>query len=277
MKRSATTSAALVVVFSCAAVAAPPPAPPSIYDSIQVSPQTRIAMSNAEKAAYALYEAVLQAAEAKIHATGCDGSTGSYPIEIFANGLLAGDPDRYNSVKVGSPSDSLTLSAEINAILPYRGQQIDIAQSGVGQFAGREIDSFMGTAVFDVTNTLLLQDGNVNVSGNNGRMDAYQGRVIKDFYHGQADDAHIVYDWGKQALQKFGYPVNKYWQRSKSRRDDGVAGRTVFVKDRLVGPTPCRIVIDTDGYNNEDLFWQDGDLVISKQIPSEPVAAFSTY
>jgi hypothetical protein len=121
----------------------------------------------------------------------------------------------------------------------------------------------------------------VSVLGINNRFDRYYGKVIKDFYRGSLDDQtneyYNIYDWGLQALDKLGYPVNKYWQRSKSHRDDGSIGRTVFVKDRLVGATSCRIVIDTSGFNNEDFFDQTGWLKIAAVSPSTPVAEFTQY
>ena len=107
--------------------------------------------------------------------------------------------------------------------------------------------------------------------------------MIKDFYRGSLNNAspeyYNIYDWGLQSLDKLGYPVNKYWQRSKSHRDDGTIGRTVFVKDRLVGPTSCRIIIDTTGFNNQDFFQQTGKLKIQTNgvTPGAPVPEFGTY
>ncbi len=107
-------------------------------------------------------------------------------------------------------------------------------------------------------------------------------QVIKDFYRGSLDNTTVeyynIYDWGLQSLDKLGYPVNKYWQRSKSHRDDGSIGRTVFVKDRLVGSTSCRILIDTTGFNNQDFFQQTGTIsIIAGVNPGTPVAQFGQY
>jgi len=76
-----------------------------------------------------------------------------------------------------------------------------------------------------------------------------------------------IFDWGVVSLSKLSYPIQQYWQRSKVLRDDGVLGRTIFVKDRLVGPNACRIVIDTYGDNNADYFMQYGSLTISTTPP----------
>jgi hypothetical protein len=118
----------------------------------------------------------------------------------------------------------------------------------------------------------------------NWTIDDYTGKVIKDFYMGSAapgetgfTNAHIVYDWGLQALLKKGYPVEKYWQRSKTQRSNGVQGKTVFVKDRLVGVVPCRITIALAGLNQVGIFQQSGSLTISPAptVPSTAVGEFT--
>jgi len=116
---------------------------------------------------------------------------------------------------------------------------------------------------------------------NGGIPDIYSGQVIKDFYRGNnvntSDPLYYdIFDWGLQSVSKLNYPVNKWWQRSASHRDDGVVGRLVWVKDRLVGASSCRITIDTTGYDNLNYFWQggaigSGTLTISTNKPADPV------
>lgn len=83
--------------------------------------------------------------------------------------------------------------------------------------------------------------------------------------------AYNIFDWGLQSLDKGGFPIEKYWQRSKVRRSDGGNGKTAFVKDRLVGPSPCRIAIFLDGQNAplSLIFYQSGILKIQTLKPSE--------
>ena len=116
----------------------------------------------------------------------------------------------------------------------------------------------------------MVTDSTSIVKGINGLPDTFQGKEIKDFYNATDNTTGLpyIFDWGLQSLSKLNYPIQKYWQRSKALRDDGVVGRTVFVKDRLVGPNSCRIVIDTSGNNNADYFWQNGTLSISTTQPS---------
>ncbi|MCB0261489.1 MAG: hypothetical protein KDE62_17440, partial [Calditrichaeota bacterium] len=141
------------------------------------------------------------------------------------------------------------------------------------------------TLTYNADNNLMDGSYSMMLLGRNGP-DSFAGLVIKDFYLGEgsgggrgteppADDPYgsdIVYDWGLQSLHKANYPVEKYWQRSKSRRSNTFWGRTVFQKDRLVGFTPCRIVITTDGYNNSDWFEQYGEADIYRVTPAAGTA-----
>ena len=69
-------------------------------------------------------------------------------------------------------------------------------------------------------------------------------------------------------VRKLNKPVEKWWQRSKSRRSNSFDARTVFQKDRLVGNTRCRITIQTDGINAGDWFEQYGTAEITRVNPS---------
>lgn len=276
MNYIAATSAVLVGSLSAIAFSADPPEPPDVYVSIQISPSTSTYFSNPEKAAYPLYEAVMQIFEAKIHATTCAASAGSFSVNVYANGLIASDPGQRNSVTVTSSGAEFTLASMIKTKADISGQIVQIEQVGVGQLSGSPVVSFTGVATYNKISNLLVQQGDVSIIGSDGLPDSYQSRVIKDFYRGQDDDAPIIYDWGKQSLSKLGYPVDEYWQRSKSRRGDGDLGRTVMVKDRLIGSAPCRIMIDTKGTNREELFWQEGTLVISTLTPGEPFYDFDS-
>ena len=130
--------------------------------------------------------------------------------------------------------------------------------------------SYQANASYNAQSSIMTMKGISTVIGINGVPDAYQEQIIKDFYVATDDTTGLpyIFDWGLQSLSKLNYPVQKYWQRSKSLRDDGVIGRTVFVKERLVGPNACRIVIDMSGYNNADYFWQSGTLTVSTEPPS---------
>jgi hypothetical protein len=274
-----TTEPAKPTTTEPAAPSAMPPAAPSIYDNGPTSFQVSATdLSAAERAAYALYEGILQVAEARILATSCASLAGTYDVKVFANGNT-GDASS-NEVTISSPGGvgSFTLRAALSEPDSFRGQQIQVSQQGAGSLKGTSVDSYTAAVTFNQAGTLMVADSSVNVMGVNGRADAFQGRVIKDFYRQtnptNPDDSYIIFDWGLQSVFKLGYPVNKYWQRSQSLRDDGGVGRTVFVKDRLVGATSCRLVLNTTGSNNEEFFLQNGTLTVAKVKPNTPVAEF---
>ena len=120
----------------------------------------------------------------------------------------------------------------------------------------------------------------IQVKGQLRGFDQYYSSVIKDFFHGNTydefGDFYVMYDYGLQSLSKFGYPVNKWWQKSKSVRDNGQQGCFVLQKDRLVGAGQCRITLATTGVSQPGLFWQSGTLSVQNvspgsSSPSDPI------
>jgi hypothetical protein len=268
----------LIVGFSAATMSGDPPSAPStLYDNGPISPLfADPGLSDPEKVAFTLFESIMQIAEAKIHATSCNASAGSSEIEIFTDG--SEENPSFNFIEVISLGGSIHLEANISPHKFY-GYMIRIDQNGRGSLAGTIVLNYNGKATFSSFENIMYSRSLVNVIGINGLPGRYDSRVIRDFYRGSTDSQnnafYIVFDWGLQALHKEGYPINKYWQRSKTQRNNGISGRTVFVKDRLVGTSPCRIKIATEGYNDLDFFFQEGTVTIEKVTPSTPVAAFS--
>ncbi len=270
-------SAALLAGFSTVALSVDPPQSPGVYAGGPTSPAVASTnMAESERIAFGLLESTMQVAEAKIHATSCASTAGSYPLSVVAdtNNVFAGN---YTATIV-SFGGAYSLVATPLPIVPQPGgQKIDIADTGAGIFDGSTVGGFRGRAIYNDANNILFQRGSLSVVGNNGTPDRYQGRVIKDFYQGtQGANAYEIFDWGLQTLHKFSYPVNKYWQRSKAHRSDGSQGRTVFVKDRLVGQSRCRITVDVSGLNDGfEFIQQAGTLTVSTDAPAAPVAEFS--
>lgn len=268
---------AIFLAFSFSTVsmsANPPTVPGTLYTNGPISPLfANTGLSAAEKAAYALYEGVMQIAEAKIHATSCSSSAGTSTVEIFTDGSQGNRP--FNFIDVISNGGSFTLDANLKPPSGFRGQKISIDQNGTGFLAGRPVNNYRSRISFNESNNIMWGSGRMDVTGINGFSDRYHSKVIKNYSRGsinsQDSDYFTISTWGLQSLDKLGFPVNKYWQRSKSRRSNGSAGRSVLVKDRLVGSTSCRITIDTEGSNNPDFFWQEGNLTIEMVNPSAQV------
>ncbi|QSA96856.1 hypothetical protein [Methylococcus sp. EFPC2] len=249
------------------ALAAEPPGPPDIYSAGPAAPFVVTNLYTAERAAYALLEAAMQIAAARIMETSCSLSVGVYDVFVFSDGSVH-KPD-YSFVVVDSPASTFTLMADLDPPNTFRGQRIAVNQSGSGSFKKVVFSSYTAKVSFNSQGTIMAMDTSVSVINASGLPNAYSGKLIEDYYQAVDEISGLPYviDWGLQSFSKIGYPVQKYWQRSKSVRDNSVQGRTVFVKDRLVGPTSCRIVIDTHDYNNPDYFYQSGTLTISTDTP----------
>ncbi len=252
------------------------PTAPPFYDNGPTSPLTNDTDINyAERKAYAGLEAAMTVLEGYVHAWGCSGN---FDVEVVADyesaiqgggegGRGFGNLDAHNFVKL----DETLLLTDLQLEDP-KGQMVKVTQSGaMGTVGGKIVTGYTADLTFNTDNNIMDGLWSAMVLGRNGP-DAFSGYVIKDFYLGEDTTANpygsdIVYDWGLQSLRKLSYPVEKYWQRSKSRRSNTFNARTVFVKDRLVGFTPCRITIDVAGINTGDWFEQYGTAKIERVTP----------
>ncbi|MCB1851212.1 MAG: hypothetical protein KDI83_10635 [Gammaproteobacteria bacterium] len=277
-------AAIAVASVSSLAAAAPPPGAPSVYNNGPFTPAMNVTnLSEQERVAYALLEGIMQSAEAKIHAHGCQAVT--LPLSVYVDAV-----GTTPTATLGAQAnDRLILSLKTVVDGGFRGKTYNLGQDVAGFINGTPVFGYLGTMIYNSANNMMLGNMEVNVLSSNWVPNKFTGHVVKDFYMGSAvgsegagagggddqgrvegtDEQHLVFDWGLQSLLKESYPVEKYWQRSKSRRSDGGNGQTAFVKDRLVGVTPCRIAIALSGLNQVDIFWQTGSLTISTLKPAE--------
>ncbi len=265
-------AAVAVASVSALASAAPPPDAPPVYAAGPMSPAVNSTnMSAQERAAFALLEGMLQSVEGKIHASGC--SPFSLGLSVYSDALTT---PVIGNAKLGQSPNSIAMNA-VGQAPTFRGQAVDVNQAAAGYINGTSVTGYDSTMTYNSANNMMVgYMDQVNVMSINWVPNQFTGYVIKDFYMGiGADDTHIVYDWGLQSLSKEGYPVEKYWQRSKTRRSDGGNGQTVFVKDRLVGVTKCRITIALSGLNQYGIFQQSGTLSVSAAAPGDAVPEFA--
>jgi len=274
-----TLALAMLVGFANIAESGEPPTVPGRYENgpghIQLSTTD---LSTNERSAYALFEGVMAATQGLVAATSCSSAAGIYKFNVSAD-MTTGD-SAVNEITVISPgnkSDALVLRATLNSQSEFRGLQLSVEQFGNGSLNSNEITKFLSTAFFNEEGTLMTLESSVNVRGINGRADSFQSKVIKDFYITLDPNDHHLYDWGLQEVSKLNFPIEKYWQRSKSQRDKGGVVRTIFVKDRLTGSSPCRIIMDGSGSNSQKSFAQSGTLIVSKETPIVPIPAFETF
>ncbi|MDD5114212.1 MAG: hypothetical protein PHC94_09360 [Methylobacter sp.] len=274
-------SVAMVLGFTNIAVGVEAPNVPSLFANGPIAMQmSATKMSGTEKSAYALFEATMLVAEDVIHATSCSAAAGKYTFNVLANGAV-GDSNN-NEITVVSPeknTKTLVFRVNLNTQDEFRGQQLVVEQSGVGSLSGTEVSKFVGAISFNSEGTQMTLKSSVNIQSINGQADTFQGEMAQNFYLApNPDDTHIL-SWGLQSNSKFDFPIERYWLRSKSRRDNGIVERTVLVKDRLAGASPCRILIDGSRPSpyNQNLFAQTGTLTISAETPNDPVPAFDLF
>jgi len=275
-------SAGILIALSTAAGAQTPPSAPDVYAQGPAAPLvSTVNLSEPERAAYALLEAVLQVTEDTIHSTGCN--PGYYNLEVYANGAVNSGMYNFAAITDENGSPQYTLSANVQTAFPGRGQLVTVAGWG-GWFGSTQLVSYQATFAYNSANSMMVTTSSTtNLYGIDGTVDVYTGNIIKDFFLGSDTPGtagyYNIFDWGLISVSKLGYPVEKWWQRSESHRSDGVSARTVFVKDRLVGETACRIIIDVQGDNDSGLYWEGansasglpGALTITNDIPSNPV------
>jgi len=264
----------LITVFPIVANALEPVPPPEFYASGPLSPFESTNIFASERSAFALLDGVLQQVETVIAATSCSQSTGTSDIDVFATGKI--NKPYLNFVTVYSPGSIFIINATLRPYYKYRGQNITINQMDYGEFNGVELDNFSASASYNSEGTAMTMANSVDVFNINGGYDPYQGRLSNDYYRIVDNGLPYIMGWGLQTYSRANYPTQEYWQRSKVLREDSrVLGRTVIVKDRIIGANTCRIVIDLFGDNNADYFWQSGTLTISDSIPSDPVYEFN--
>lgn len=261
----------LLTGFAVSAIAAPPVAP-NMYAAGPASMQfSNVDLFASEKAAYALLEGAMQVAGAVIKQKSCSLSAGTYDLNLFSDGSINNTSG--NWIVVDSPASTFTLYADIDPNDDFWGQGMVIEQTVPGALKRVALQKYSADVTFNAEGTLMTMYGSLLVKGINGAFVSLESSEVKSFYAATDSNTGLpyIFDWGLQSLSIVSFPTDQYWERLQALRDDGTPGRTVFVKDRLVGPTSCRIVINTSDYNNADYFFQTGTLTISTSAPGVPI------
>jgi hypothetical protein len=237
----------------------PTPAIPSIYsDGL-----TRLQVPNltkAERTAFSQMEALQQLGEVYVQANGCSAVSGE--VDVYSNSLGTGD------LSVITAGGALTMIARESAFDSFRGSAVSV-RAASGLIKNVNFSGVAGTYRFNKSGSIMEGDAAITVPNPtaNNTPDNFTARVIKDFfvykqvYQGVPRD--FTLDWGLQVINKKGYPVSKWFQRSWSVKDNGIEGRTKFRKVRIAGGLACAITVDVKGYNNNEQFNEQGTFTIA--------------
>lgn len=226
-------------------------------------------LSAPEQGAFKAIEVAAQLAEARIVQKGCQAA--SYPLSVHtdANGNGTATLDNVN-LNIAFKSFSKTHGRRY--VVSGAGSLGDLAVGTGGVVATGSYN--IGSTIQELTTNFKLQSPN-----NPAEFDNFRGTIIKDYWRPTAllsipkgftnagqTVSHVI-DYGYQQVQKSGYTKAKWWQFSRSWREDGVVAGTIWTKTR-VQPSGCAIEVRLEAYsatlpgNNNEGFNQDGTLVV---------------
>jgi hypothetical protein len=276
MKKMTTVMATAMLLGAAMTAGADAPPVPRIYRDGPLAPYTVPNLFLQEKTAFALLEGAMQAAEGIVYTSGCAGAAAEWDlgVEVFDDGA--------GSLDVSSNGVSqLGLRGVASAIaLSPGGTKVRV--TGTGALKGKTLN-YSSNAYYNKPGAMMVQSATFGVKSVNGNLDPLSGTVIKDFWKANPRNVEtlscsdvercfdpripVIIDWGLQSVSKNLVPQDKWWQRSRANRSDGVFARTQFRKDRLYSAKnggACMITIDISGSNDADFFGQSGTLTISK-------------
>ena len=249
MKNNRVILAAFVAGVSFSALAVePPPAP--VITAAGVAPS----LFPSEQGAFKLMEAAAQIIESNIVQNGC--VTKDLPIVVNTNYDGSGSAVLGN----GDPKNNVSLNVLLKQSSVANGRAYSVNANG--QLAGLTValngtsgGSFnIGSSIQEMSNNWTL------VSPQTGLSDKFTGTIIKDYKRLTALDpipagftdagvpVSTVLDYGYQQVTKNGYVKAKYWQQSRTWRDDGVNSGTYWAKTRVAPTNGCTIEFKLEGY-----------------------------
>jgi hypothetical protein len=205
-----------------------------------------IKLESDEISSLMLLESVMDISSSAALASSCQALEGIYPIEIFADGAL--NRPETNFVKISSTGNTepLFFNATLEAANSFHGQNITIRQTKNGKLKETLIQEYSSIAAVNRELALLTMHSNASISGQNNTQIPHQNLLIKHFYEEQKPDNQNQYvlGWGSASLSKAGFPHNLVWVRFKALKASGQLKRVILQEDRLIGNSPCRILID---------------------------------
>ena len=253
---------------------------PSMFNDGPAAAITAIKLKTSEIASIALLESVMEVASLASLAGNCQSAEGNYSIELTTDGAI--NKPENNVVKITSPKNSepLILNAIIETPDSFRGQNINIRQTKNSKIKETLISGYSGVATVNRELTLLNMHSNAKVLGQNNTLTPHQNLLTKHFYEEQKPNSKKQYilGWGVSSLSKAGFPINQFWVKFKALKADGQLKRVLLQKDRLVGASFCRIVIDgttdtkKDTEKEQQNFVLKGTMTITKSDAPLPLS-----
>ena len=251
MKTSISILAALAAAgVSFSALAVDPPSAPKIVGTT-VAPS----LYPSEQGAFKLMEAASQIIESKILQNGgC--ITADYPIVV--NTFYDGSGSA--ALGISGSKDDVTLNVSLKSTNVNNGRAYSVNASG--KIAGLDV-ALNGTSggSYNIGSSIQEMSNNWTLTSSvTGVADNFTGTIIKDYNRlvaldpipGGFTDAGVsvstVLDYGYQQVTKNGYVKAKYWQQSRTWRENGVNSGTYWLKTRVAPTNGCSIEFKLEGY-----------------------------
>jgi len=203
-----------------------------------------------EQGAFKALEAATQIVESRIVQKGCTAA--SYPFEVHTSFNGSG-----TAVLGASPNE---VSLAIGFVKSGANDGRVYSVSGQGTLEnGLSVKSVAGTGSFNIGSTIQVLNTSWNITSPQTKtQDNFSGSIIKDYFRLEDQQAipagfsdagtlvDTVIDYGYQSVSKKGFVKAKWWQQSRTWREDGVNAGTHWLKTR-VAPTGCAIEVRLEG------------------------------
>jgi len=247
MKKTAIIIALASFAGTVAAAGLPGDVPPPSVGLPGAAPK----LFPSEQGAFKSLEVATQVIESVIVQKGC--VTSKYPFEVHT---IA---DGSGTATLGYAPSTVNLNVALGGYNANSGRWYTV--TGGGSLAGLTISHLSGRGSYIIGSMMQeLRTSWFTTSPVTNKPDYFLGSIIKDYWRLSDlqpipvgyDDAGIpvstVVDYGYQQVSKGGYIKAKFWQNSRTWRDDGVNSGTHWLKTRVAPTGNCTIEVHIAGY-----------------------------
>jgi len=236
-----------------------------------------------EQGAFKALEVATQIVESSIVQRGCLNA--SYPFEVHT--IFDGS----GNATLGAAPHQVNLAVTLGGTNNNAGRWYNVTGGGIlngNNSSTLTIADINGKGSFNIGSTIQeLSTSFTATSPVTTTADRFYGTIIKDYWRladlvaipSGFDDAgtpvSTVVDYGYQQITKNNYVRAKYWQQSRTWRENGVNAGTYWLKTRVTPSNNCAIEVHLEGYgvtpaDSIEGFNEKGTLVVK----TSPVGPF---
>ena len=247
MKKTAIFMA--LATFAGASFALPGDVPPPSVGMPGSAPK----LYPSEQGAFKALEVATQVIESSIVQKGC--SAAKYPVEVHTGSNGSG------TASIGWAPNTVDLNVTFVSATNNDGRIYEVTGGGQLGFGGLVISDLTGKGSYNIGSLMQRLNTSWMVSSpvTTGK-DQFSGTIIKDYWRlselqpipsgfdNAGTPVSTVVDYGYQQVSKYGYIKAKYWQNSRTWRENGVNAGTYWLKQRVAPTGNCNIEVHIAGY-----------------------------